>query len=147
MVWKRKPSTMNESQSETPAANAPMTLRTIVLVGHCLPDQFLLKNAIRRAVPGATVEHAGDMDTLKPHLHNGSLLLINRALDGLFDAEDGIDLIRSLPRGEKGPVAMLISNYPEAQAAAVAAGARQGFGKGGLYREQAAALLREAVTL
>jgi hypothetical protein len=131
------------TETQAAAAKAPTPLRTIVLVGHCVPDEFLLKNAIRRAVPGAMVEHAGDHDALKPHLHAGSLLLVNRVLDGWFDAADGIELIKSLPRGDDGPVAMLISNYPEAQAAAVAAGARQGFGKSAVHKQQTAALLRD----
>ena len=57
------------------------------------------------------------------------LVLINRKLDQ--DYSDGIDVLRSIRADESfGDVpVMLVSNYADAQAAAVEAGAIQGFGK------------------
>jgi CheY-like chemotaxis protein len=57
------------------------------------------------------------------------LVLVNRKLDQ--DYSDGIEIIRRVKAepGIAGVPIMLISNYPEHQAAAVAAGAVQGFGK------------------
>jgi hypothetical protein len=75
------------------------------------------------------------------------LLLVNRALDGDFAEPDGIALIRRLAASREGPAPalMLISNYPEAQAQAVAAGAVAGFGKKELNTPRAAGCLRAAV--
>jgi two-component system chemotaxis response regulator CheY len=60
---------------------------------------------------------------------NPDLILVNRKLD--IDYSDGMELIRSLKAARKTaetPV-MLVSNYPEYQAQAVALGAMAGFGK------------------
>jgi hypothetical protein len=43
-----------------------------------------------------------------------------------------------------GPIPVLISNYPEAQAAAIAAGARPGFGKQSLYAEETKVAIKSA---
>ena len=104
--------------------NAP---QRIVLVGHCNPDSSMLRSTIRRVAPDTIVDRASDDEEVAASLPAADLLLVNRALDGDFSASDGIELIRSLPPGS--PVAMLISNFPHAQDAAVAAGAAPGFGK------------------
>jgi len=57
------------------------------------------------------------------------LVLVNRKLDR--DYSDGLDVIRALkddPEVSSVPV-MLVTNYPEHQEAAIAAGAIRGFGK------------------
>ncbi len=120
--------------------------RTIVLVGHCFPDRFMLKTAIKRAVKGVAIEKVNDRAALETHLHSGSVLLVNRELDGAFDTSNGIELIEGLAAHDDAPIMLLISNFEEAQAQAVEAGARPGFGKGDLYETQTAELLRE-VTL
>jgi hypothetical protein len=58
-----------------------------------------------------------------------TLLLINRTLDGGFDEEQGVELVRKLKTSYPAVKTMLISNYADAQSAAVAAGALEGFGK------------------
>jgi len=66
------------------------------------------------------------------------LVLINRKL--AFDNSDGVELIERIkadPRLDGVPV-MLLSNYPWAQRAAIAAGAHPGFGKAELDRTEAA---------
>jgi CheY-like chemotaxis protein len=64
------------------------------------------------------------------------LVLVNRLLD--VDQTSGIDVIRTL-KGETAfadvPM-MLVSNYPDAQQAAVEAGAELGFGKAEYDREE-----------
>jgi CheY-like chemotaxis protein len=70
------------------------------------------------------------------------LLLVNRKFDA--DGGDGLDLIRSLkanPLTAAVPV-MLVSNYPEFQAQAAAAGAAPGFGKAELARPETLDKLR-----
>lgn len=111
----------------------------VVLVGHCTPDAYALKNAVRRAAPHARIVMANSDEQLAGLAVPGALLLVNRALDGEFRAEDGVALIAGLasPR----PAAMLISNFPDAQAAAVAAGALPGFGK----KEMGAAAVAEKI--
>ena len=54
------------------------------------------------------------------------LILVNRVFD--TNGDSGIALIKKLKSSVKAPI-MLISNYPEAQAEAVEAGAVPGFGK------------------
>ncbi len=115
---------------------------TIVLVGHCGPDMAMLTSAISRAVPGATIMRANDDATLAPYLAPGCALIVNRVLDGSFDASDGIDLIRRVSEGENAPTALLVSNYPEAQRDAEAAGAMPGFGKSELYDKETADRIR-----
>jgi CheY-like chemotaxis protein len=64
------------------------------------------------------------------------LVLVNRILDA--DGSEGIEVIRRIkqdPELGRVPV-MLVSNYPEYQEAAVAAGAEPGFGKAELHRPE-----------
>ncbi len=71
------------------------------------------------------------------------LVLVNRILDG--NGQEGLDLVRGMKADERvraTPV-MLVSNYDEAQAAAVAAGAVRGFGKSAIADPQTAELLAE----
>jgi len=120
---------------------------TFVLVGHCGPDAHLLKAAVSRAVPGSTIVMANEQAKLKTHLHRGVVLLVNRALDGAFDADDGVELIAEVLAGGDPPVTMLISNFDDAQERAVAAGARPGFGKSAVYAEKTKELLQGAAGL
>ena len=118
--------------------------RTIVMVGHCGPDMSLLKSAVNRAVPGATIVSVNDLAALQPHLSAAVLLLVNRALDGEFDTESGVELIEQIHNRNHPPAMMLISNYEDSQAQAVQAGALPGFGKAHLYAERTMQRLREA---
>ena len=74
------------------------------------------------------------------------LVLVNRRLDS--DGSDGLEIIRAIkadPQLAAVPV-MLVTNYPEYQDQAIAAGAVPGFGKAELHqphvREQLAKYLR-----
>lgn len=118
--------------------------RTIVLVGHCGPDMFMLKSAIGRTAE-APIATVNDTKSLSEYLNGDSVLLINRKLDGKFGTRSGIELIAQINQHDNPPIVMLISNYEDAQAQAVAAGARQGFGKSDLYDESSTKALRQAV--
>lgn len=73
------------------------------------------------------------------------LLLVNRKLDGYFDASDGIALIEaSLAAGRGRLAAMLISNLSDALAQAEAVGAMPGFGKTALHATETATALQAA---
>lgn len=120
----------------------------VVLVGHCGPDSFLLEHAVRRALPGAKVIRADDESELAAAAQDADLLLINRVLGGSFREDSGVDLIRH--RNQSGatvPPMMLISDYPDAQAAAEAAGAAPGFGKREVYSDRTMQRLRAAVAM
>ncbi len=104
--------------------------KKIVLVGHCGPDSSYLRSAVRSAVPGAQVAAVDDETELRQALQTGvDLILFNRELDYGFRQSEGVELIASLKKDFPATAMMLISNYPEAQAAAEAVGAAPGFGK------------------
>ena len=117
----------------------------IVLVGHCGPDNHMLKAMAERVLDGAEVHVANDDAALAEHQGEQVTWLVNRVLDGAFSTgQSGLDLIKS--RLDQVPDArvLLISDLEEHQAAAERQGARPGFGKKGLYDERSATRLREA---
>ena len=120
--------------------------RKIVLVGHCGPDGSYLRMAISRAVQDAQVLMADDQRELDELLAKGvDLLLLNRVLDFGFEQTEGAELIRQLRATNPQLRMMLVSNYPEAQAEAVAAGALAGFGKREIGSPRVTELLRAAL--
>lgn len=117
-------------------------INTVVLVGHCGFDQSSLSRAVAAMLPGVAVKSANDSADLTPYARPDALLLVNRVLDGRFDAGTGVDLIQQLAETQPAPKMMLISNYPDAQAQAVRAGALPGFGKNELGDPDTAKKLR-----
>ena len=116
----------------TPSNEQPQP--RIVLVGHCGPDQFMLKSAIGRFAPGVPIEIVNNQNDLLGRLDQDTVLLVNRELDGNFDTAGGIDLIRQLASSNPVPPKMLlVSNFDHAQAEAIEAGGMPGFGKSDLY--------------
>lgn len=108
------------------------TLTQIVLVGHCGADSWMLERVAKDAAASGgldaeviRVNHQDQLDALSAQC----LLLVNRVLDGSFTAGTGMDLIAEVAGRDDPPKMMLISNYEDAQAAAVEAGAAPGFGK------------------
>lgn len=121
--------------------------KKIVLVGHCGPDSSYLRMTVSKADKSAQVLAADDGDSLNRLLEKGvDLLLLNRQLDYGFDETEGVDLIRRVRAEYPQVKTMLVSNYPDAQAAAVAAGALPGFGKRELTSPRVGELLRDALT-
>jgi hypothetical protein len=122
--------------------------RRVVLIGHCGPDGSYLRMAVQSADRQVKVLPVSDEPTLRRHLGEGvDLLLINRVIDYGFAEATGAELIRRL-KGEFPAVKMmLVSNYPDAQADAVAAGAAPGFGKDELGSPRVTELLRGALGL
>jgi len=120
--------------------------KKIALVGHCGPDSSYLRIAVSRAERDAQVLSIDDDSDLKRALDEGvDLLLLNRQLDYGFDEREGVDLFRKLRAKYPAVKAMLVSNYPDAQAAAVAEGALPGFGKREIGTPRVAELLRDAL--
>lgn len=121
--------------------------RTVALVGHCGPDMFALRSALRSALPGAEIVTVQDEKSLAQT--EADLLLINRVLDGRFEDESGLKLIERMAVGGAegaGPAVMLVSNFADAQSAATEAGALPGFGKKELYSDTMKQRLRAALS-
>ena len=106
-----------------------MTKR-VLDVGNCVPDHAAIRSLLERTFAVEVVQTHGSEDTLA-ELQAGKfdLVLVNRKLDQ--DYSDGLDIIKTIKADAalaKTPV-MLITNYEDQQAGAVAAGAEPGFGK------------------
>jgi CheY-like chemotaxis protein len=121
--------------------------KKIALVGHCGPDSSYLRLAVTRAVKDAQVVLVDDQHTLNKLLANGGLdlLLLNRQLDYGFETDEGVELIKRLRAKNPALKAMLVSNYPEAQQAALQAGAVEGFGKREIGSPKVSELIRGAL--
>lgn len=117
--------------------------KRVLDVGQCGFDH----GAIRRLVNsqfGAEVVQAHRLDDAVARLRNESfdLVLVNRKLDA--DDSDGMEVLRAIKANEAlapTPV-MLVSNYADAQQAAVDAGAEPGFGKSELNQPSTREKLR-----
>ena len=105
----------------------------ILSVGQCGMDHGQIGRALGRPLD-AEVIAADTHEDARRKLAAGAfdLVLVNRVGD--LDGAPGLDLIRDLKAdpATAGVPAMLVSNYPDAQAEAVSAGAVAGFGKSDL---------------
>src|SRR4051812_42850173 len=121
--------------------------KKVLLVGHCGADSSYMRMVVKSADPKAQVVMADDKAELRSVLDAGELdlILFNRALGYGFDEEEGVDVIRYLKMNYPTLKTMLVSNYPEAQAAAVEAGALPGFGKREIGSKRVVELLRGAL--
>jgi len=104
--------------------------KTVLDVGNCDPDH----NSIRKMLTSnydVTVLRTNQLiDTLELlNRQKIDLVVINRKLD--VDYSDGIEILRHLKQDPtlKSIPAMIITNYPDQQTAAVKEGAEYGFGK------------------
>ena len=123
-----------------------MPAKKVLLVGHCGPDSSFLKMAVRNAGKDVTVLMADDAKELRAALDGGvDLILFNRELSYGFDEDLGVDVIKWLRPNYPSLKMMLVSNYPDAQAAALAAGALPGFGKREIGSPRVTQLLRDAL--
>lgn len=118
--------------------------KRVLLVGHCGPDAYMVRRAVKTMLQTDNVVIIDSLEELESAFADASLALVNRVLDGQFETESGVELIRSLA-GRDGAKLMLVSNYPQAQAEAVAAGAIPGFGKADLQSEQTKRKLEAAL--
>lgn len=120
--------------------------KKIALVGHCGPDSSYLRMVIGSAAPGAQVIFADDRKELADALAKApELILLNREVGYGFDGDLGVDLVRKIREGFPGQKVMLVSNYADAQAAAVAEGALPGFGKREIGSARVVQLLKDAL--
>jgi hypothetical protein len=120
--------------------------KKVALIGHCGPDSSYLRMVVNRASGGAQVLMADDDSELKEVLEQGpDLLLFNRELGYGFETTMGVDVIKRLRAAYPNLKMMLVSNYPDAQAAAVANGALPGFGKREIGSPRVVELLKGAL--
>jgi len=115
----------------------PTTRKRVLGVGNCSFDHGTIQRLIL-ANFDAEVSAASSHDEALKMLRAGRfhLTLVNRKL--IADSSEGVQLVEQIkadPRLADTPV-MLLSNFPEAQRLAVAAGAEPGFGKAELDRPE-----------
>jgi CheY-like chemotaxis protein len=125
------------------------TPNVVVSVGQCGYDNARIRSFVRDIDPSIDVRFADDLDETRTEIERAGgqvkLVLVNRILDN--DGSSGLEAIRTIKTApDTAAVAvMLISNYEDAQAAAIAEGAVPGFGKSGIgsaaARERLAAVL------
>ena len=121
--------------------------KNILLVGHCGADSSYLRMTVKKALGDVQIQIVEDSQELNQALATKQvdLILFNRQLDYGFDSDQGVDVIRSLRLSHPNAKMMLVSNYPEAQQEALAAGALPGFGKRELGSARVTELLRNAL--
>lgn len=123
-----------------------MPSKTVLSVGQCRPDtaaltHFLTSNFDVSVLKADLADEALQTVSTQPV----DLVLINRKLDA--DYSDGMKILEALkanPQTADVPV-MLVSNFPEWQEKAVAAGALYGFGKAELRSPESVSRVAEAL--
>lgn len=123
------------------ATDKKTRISKVILVGHCGADTGSLTWFVGDAT-GLPVEGVNSAARLRKVMAPDTLLLVNRVLDGDFDADTGVALIGELAKETNPPPMMLVSNYTDAQAAAEKAGALPGFGKSQIGEKKLADRLR-----
>lgn len=111
--------------------------KRVLDVGNCVPDHAAIRGMLTKVFQAEVVQADGPDDAFAA-LRKGQfdLVLVNRKLDQ--DYSDGLDIIKQIKADAEfsSVPCMLITNYPDQQEVAVAAGAVYGFGKKQLYDEQ-----------
>jgi CheY-like chemotaxis protein len=104
--------------------------KQVLSVGQCGVDHAALASMLKNNFGAKVVPAETAADALAALGHDKfDLVMVNRKLDA--DYSDGLEIIRAIkadPQIAATPC-MLVTNYPEHQQAAVAAGAEPGFGK------------------
>lgn len=120
----------------------------ILLIGHCGPDATYLRMAVKDALGQVSLASADDTKSMEHALEQGvDLILLNRDLGMDFTPDSGVDMIRNLKSRYPSVRMMLISNFPQSQSEAAAAGAVPGFGKRAIGSPNARQLLRSALEM
>jgi CheY-like chemotaxis protein len=119
----------------------------VLSVGQCGFDDSRIGEVVRKEL-GAGMDRAGSADEAKKKVGEKKydLVLVNRVFD--WGGDSGVKFIGAMKQAGDAtppPPMMLVSNYEEAQAEAVAAGAIAGFGKSALGSVEVGEMLRKAV--
>jgi hypothetical protein len=118
----------------------------IALVGHCGPDAFMLRSALRSIAPEGDVVMVTSASACAAQVEHADLFLVNRVLDGDFASTSGQDLISQILADRPEACVMLVSNFADAQAEAESRGALPGFGKNTMRSDEAKARIVSAIT-
>ena len=108
--------------------------KRVLDVGNCGVDHSAIRGMLEKSFAAEVIQAHGPDDALALLRRQPfDLVLVNRKLDQ--DYSDGLEIIQQIKADAqlaKVPC-MLVTNYPDQQALAVAAGAEFGFGKKSLY--------------
>lgn len=120
-------------------------MSVVLSIGQCGYDDSRIGQVVRSAL-GATLDRAASPEEAQQKIaaRKYDLVLVNR----VFDAGTGmgVDFIAEYRKTHPdAPPIMLVSDYADAQAAAVTNGALPGFGKSAIASPQVAESLRAAV--
>src|SRR5688500_2326928 len=116
--------------------------KRVLDVGNCDMDHRNLRTLIEGSFDAAIVRcHTLSEALAELGKAPADLVLINRQFDR--DLTDGLDLIKQVKADSRlsSTPCMLITNFPEHQSSAVAAGAEPGFGKRDLNQPKTVELL------
>jgi DNA-binding NtrC family response regulator len=116
---------------------------TVLSVGQCGYDDSRIAQVVRKAL-GMYVERAHSAEEARRLIGEKSyaLVLVNRVFDA---GGSGIDLIGELKQSGVTVPLMLVSDYADAQAKAIANGAAPGFGKSAIGSPDVVRTLKSAV--
>jgi CheY-like chemotaxis protein len=118
-------------------------MKRVLSIGQCAADSPMIAQMLRRHFDAETLSVASEAEALQLLRERSvALVLINRILDA--DGSSGLEVLQQLKADEmlRDIPVMLVSNYPDAQQQAVAAGALAGFGKAALNEPETVARLR-----
>jgi two-component system, chemotaxis family, chemotaxis protein CheY len=123
-----------------------MTKR-VLDIGNCVPDHAAIRTMLEKKFRAEVVQADGPDDGLAAMRSEPfDLVLVNRKLDQ--DYSDGLEVIKQIKADARlsSVPCMLITNYPDQQKVAIAAGATYGFGKKELYATETQASLAKFLT-
>lgn len=110
-------------------------------VGNCGTDHAAIAQLIRKRFDAVVDQAHQATDALSLlNSHDYRLATVNRLLDS--DGSPGIDVIAQIRARFPSVPVMMITNFPDHQDAAIAAGAVRGFGKNDLRSNTTVDLLR-----
>jgi CheY-like chemotaxis protein len=117
---------------------------TVLSVGQCYYDDSRIGKLVRETL-GAFLDRAASSEEATRLLSEKKydLILVNRAFDS--GTGEGLDFITQTRQSGNTTPLMLVSDYLEAQAAAIANGALPGFGKSALASPDTTQKLRAAM--
>jgi len=115
--------------------------KKVLDVGQCDADHFRISVVLDKFDVEIFRAHSHDQALKLAVDHSFDLILINRIMDA--DRTPGMDVLHSLksqPSTAEAP-AMIVSNFEEAQKAAIESGAVTGFGKANIDHKETSDLL------
>jgi CheY-like chemotaxis protein len=116
--------------------------KRVLSVGQCYADQYTITRFLRDTFGAEVIAADSTRQALdQARRETFTLILVNRVFDA--DGSSGLEFIQTVKADEqlRAVPIMLVSNYDDAQAQAVQAGAVHGFGKAALSHPQTMARL------